>query len=465
MKKYFLLTALLFCFAATHAQKQKADSLAALLAKEKTDTGRVTYMWKISSYLYSYAPDSALRIAQKALFLSRRIKYVEGESRSLGQMANGFLSMSDYPHALEYYLQKLKLEEQRNNPYNLAGVTMNIGIVYVYREEYEKALLYLYRADSIITANNITDLKFNINLNIGDVYNRKNIPDSAFNYFSRSLLFAGMMQDGDFTGIAMTGLAHVYLQLHRYDKALEYYRDGIANLESADDEDMLCEASLGLAKLYDGQNDADSAAYFGRRSFSLAKKDSFSSRQLEAAVFLTELYKKVPNNDSAYFYLQQEQALGALINSKEKIRESQNISISEQLRQDEMADNLKKAKEERSQQLQLLLIGLFIPTFFLITILLSRIRLHIRVIRFLGIISLLILFEYLTLLLHPMVLNITHHTPFLELLIFVAIASMLIPAHHRIEHRLIEKLTGRKRSYSANNLIIKRQKLKIKKTP
>ena len=70
MKKYFLSSLLLFCFAFAHAQKQKADSLAALLAHEKTDTGRVTYMWEIASYLYSYAPDSALRIAQKALFLS-----------------------------------------------------------------------------------------------------------------------------------------------------------------------------------------------------------------------------------------------------------------------------------------------------------------------------------------------------------------------------------------------------------
>ena len=40
-----------------------------------------------------------------------------------------------------------------------------------------------------------------------------------------------------------------------------------------------------------------------------------------------------------------------------------------------------------------------------------------------GIISLLLLFEYLTLLLHPMIANLTHHKPVLELLIFVVIGQ------------------------------------------
>lgn len=60
-----------------------------------------------------------------------------------------------------------------------------------------------------------------------------------------------------------------------------------------------------------------------------------------------------------------------------------------------------------------------------------------------------ILFEYLTLLLHPYVAEITHHTPVYELIIFVCIAALLIPTHHRIEHWLIEKLTCRRHHIEA----------------
>jgi len=88
----------------------------------------------------------------------------------------------------------------------------------------------------------------------------------------------------------------------------------------------------------------------------------------------------------------------------------------------------------------MLLIAIFIPGFFLITLVLSRVNLHLKLIRLLGVLSLLFLFEYLTLLLHPSVARLTNHTPIYEILIFVAIASILIPLHHRLEHWLIQKL-------------------------
>ncbi|MGG9962836.1 tetratricopeptide repeat protein [Ferruginibacter sp. SUN106] len=463
MKKNCLLLLFLFCFIITHAQKQYADSLASLLAKEKIDTNRVTYMWQMAGAVYIYNPDSAIILAQRALFLSRNIKYTEGESRSLGEIANAFLSIGNYPRALEYYIMKLKLEEKKNNPHNLASVTMNIGIVYVYQEEYEKALVYFREADSIITNNNVKDLKYNIALNIGDVYDRQNIADSSFAYFSKSLEIAKELKDGYLTGISMTGLAHVYLKTAQYDIALLNYKGALPYLESATAEDLICEATIGLAKLYDLTGQSDSSLFYARYSFALAQKDGFRSRQLEAANFLTEQYKKMKKTDSAFAYLEQVQVLKDSVNSKDRIRESQIISTNEQLRQEEIAENTKKAKEERSQQLQLLLIGIFIPALFLMTLLLSKRKIHIRVIKFLGIISLLILFEYLTLLLHPVVVEITHHTPLLELLIFVIIASLLIPTHHRIEHWLIEKLTIRKTNNRDGNLKFKRLRMKIKR--
>jgi hypothetical protein len=62
------------------------------------------------------------------------------------------------------------------------------------------------------------------------------------------------------------------------------------------------------------------------------------------------------------------------------------------------------------------------------------------VIKALGILSLLFLFEYLTLWLHPTVAELTGHKPIFEIMIFVALAAILIPLHHRTEHWLVERL-------------------------
>jgi hypothetical protein len=84
-----------------------------------------------------------------------------------------------------------------------------------------------------------------------------------------------------------------------------------------------------------------------------------------------------------------------------------------------------------------------------------------------GILSLLIFFEFLTLLLHPTVKEFTHHTPIYEIMIFVAIAAILIPTHHRIEHWLIEKLLRNREQLAGDEkkIRIKQSKIKLQLNP
>lgn len=463
MKKALLLIPILLTIITAAAQKNKADSFMSLLRVERVDTGRVTLLWKAANSLSIYNPDSALKLSQEALYLAEKIKYIEGESRALGITANTFLKIGNYTKALEFYLRKLKIEEKRDNPFNLSSVIMNIGIVYVYQEEYRKALDYLFQADSVINTHKVLELAYNISLNIGDVYNRLNSNDSAFIFYNRSLELARKQEDVDLIGTSMVGLGHSYFKKGNDSLALENYHGALPFLQKADDEELICEASIGLARLYDRIGKRDSAEHYARSTFQLARKDGFLSWELEAATFLTDHYKQLSRNDSALAYLEQEQALKDSINSKERIRQSQVLSSDEQLRQAELAEAKRRAKEERSKQLQFLFIGIFIPGIFLLTLFLSRIRVHTRLIKVMGILSLLILFEYLTLLLHPYVLELTHHTPVYEIMIFVTIAAILIPTHHRIEHWLINRLTQKRGDYSKGEMQIRKVKLKTKK--
>ena len=452
------LIVILFYFlpAGVLAQTQKADSLVNLLSIQKTDTAKVKLMWQLAGVMNVYDPASALLYAQKALNLSTAINYTEGQSKSLGALANTFRKMGNYTKALELNLRKLKLEEKGNNPRNLAMALMNIGIVYRYQEEYNEALKYYYKSDSVINQYNIEDVKYNIYMNLGDVYDRMNDTDSAFSYFNKSLIISNSLKNDDYIGNSMTGLGHIYLKKENASFSLLYYRTAIEHLTRANNVEVICEAALGLATLYQQQlHKNDSAVYYASFSQHNAEKGGFLTWQLDAANFLARHYQAVNNIDSAYIYLTKVQQLNDSVNDKAKIRELQLMSSNENLRQQEIEERKRIARKERKQQLQLLFIGMFIPGFFLLTLLLSRIRIHSRVIKVLGILSLLILFEYLTLLLHPTVAAFTNHTPVYEMFIFVSIAAILIPGHHRIETWLIKKLTRKEGS-------IKLKKIKFK---
>ncbi len=463
-KTRLLLTVLLACFScAGFSQKPKADSLSRLLKGAQKDTNRVRLMWQLAGAINMYNPDTAVRLAQEAIYLAKELHYAEGESRALGAMANAVINIGNYPRALELYFQKLQLEEKTNSPSGLASVLMNIGIVYVMQEEYNKALEYYNKAAAVIEQNQVERMKYYIFLNLGDVYNRLNNSDSSYHFFNKSLQLAENVQDTDLIAASMTGLGHSYLKMRNYPMSLLNYQSAIAGLRQVNDDEILCEATLGLAGLYQQLNQKDSAAWYAQQSQAIARKDGFLSHELKAAEFLSKHYQAAKNIDSAFAYISLVQSLNDSINSKTRIRESQILSTNERLRQLEIEENKKIALMERRQQLQLLFIGIFIPGFFLFTLLLSRIKIHTRIIKVLGILSLLIFFEYLTLLLHPYVLELTHHTPVYEILIFVAIAAILIPAHHRLEHWLIHKLTRNRVPAQQNRIALTIKKLKIKR--
>ena len=452
IKKYSLLLILLLLFAGAFSQKTKVDSLSKLLATEKKDSSRVRLMWQLAGAINFYNPDTALTLSYQALSLARSIGYIEGESRSLGMLANTFRKIGNYPRALELNIQKLKLEEKRKQPRNLASVLTSIGVVYREIEEYRKALEYYSKADSVIRQYNVEDLKYFIALNIGDAYDHLNILDSAFVYYKKSLDIARALDDGDFMGTSMTGLGHSYLKSGSYRYSLINYQGAIRYLREAGDDEVLCEATLGIANLYEQTGKYDSAAYYAKISLDLAKKDGFLTKELEAAEFLTEHYKKIKSIDRAFVYVSYVKGLNDSVNSKSKIRESQIISSNEHYRQLELEEEKLQAKKQRFQQLQMLLIAMFIPGFFLLTLLLSRVNVHIKLIRLLGVLSLLFLFEYLTLLLHPTVAHLTNHTPILEIIIFVGMAAILIPLHHKLEHWLIHKLIHHRHGQKENKV-------------
>ncbi len=466
MKQTILLAFAFFIASFAIAQKQKEDSLRALLAVGKTDSNRVNHLWQLADVINPRSPDSAMVLAQSAMFLARRINYVEGESRSLGIMANAMFYLGNYPRALEYNFEKLHLEEKRDRPANLASAVMNIGILYVFEEEYQNALGYYLRADSLIQQNNLQELKYPIDMNIGDLYDRMKNNDSARFYYSRSLELARAKNDTDYIGTSLLGLGHTARKSNEFNQAAQYYLQALKFLTISRNEVLLCETLQGLGKLYEAKQQNDSGLLYTRQAYQLAVKDGFTSSELESAQLLSRLYYAAGHTDSAYALQSESVVLSDSINSRNRIRQVQMLSINEQLRQREMEDARERAATERSRQLQYLFISIFIPLVFLFTFFLSKRRIPVRIIRSMGIISLLILFEFLTLLLHPVVSEITHHKPILELLLFVCIAALLIPAHHRIEHWIIEKLTEHHHGRKPYQLKLKVVQLKpAKKKP
>ena len=96
--------------------------------------------------------------------------------------------------------------------------------------------------------------------------------------------------------------------------------------------------------------------------------------------------------------------------------------------------------EQRKQNIQYAIIALSI-------IYISRSFIaNTKLIQGLGIVALLIVFEFLNLLLHLFLERITNHSPVL-MLALVFIAALLVPLHHKLEYWATTKLVEKIRRY------------------
>lgn len=121
--------------------------------------------------------------------------------------------------------------------------------------------------------------------------------------------------------------------------------------------------------------------------------------------------------------------------NEQKNLQAQNVIFSQQLHEKEIVEDKKNEEIERKHNLQYAMIALALVTFVVLFFVLTHsIIANERLIKFLGILALLIVFEFLNLLLHPYVGNLTHHSPILMLGIMVGIAALFIPLHHELEH-------------------------------
>ena len=366
MKIPSLLTVFLSIASSLLAQNTTIDSLHLALENEKSDTGKIVVLYKLAEAYQGSKPDSSLLLAQEAYFLAKNKKFIKGESWALNAMAVSYNSIGNFPKALEYYIEQLKIEETRGYPDNIASVYLDIALLYDNAKDYDQALLYAKKGDSIIIANKFEELSLYSLLNIGEIYEKKNQLDSALDYTKRCYAKSTKANNNLIRGTALNNLGNIYLKSRDYSQAFSNYKSALPLLGSSNDYSNYAESMLGLAKIFQQRQQNDSAILFAKKSFDISSDNNFLLKSLEASSFLSDLYKKNKNSDSAFAYLEIMIGLKDSIDSRERINQFKNIVFGEQLRLRELEEEKIQVRNEIRMYVLLAGIAVFIVIAFLL---------------------------------------------------------------------------------------------------
>jgi hypothetical protein len=432
MRKIVLSIAI---FLSIQGLAQNKDSLLQVFPSVKGEAERIRSLYAI---LDNPDPQKGLQYHKKLLAITRKQSDKAGEAYVTAHIGWAEYLAGNMATGAEIEFKALRMAEDAHSEQVLGWVYLFLGLYF--SNDPSKAKSYLDKGLAASTAaGDYQTIGYELRA-IANYYDVQGKTDSALYFNQRCIEVVTahkLLQD---MPEALVDLGYVNYKLGRKGLALEYYREALREpyiiggdpKENADDKAAIYGA---LSNFYRSEGNLDSALYYARLRYQTVQNISFRYR-MSAANSLWKSYVKI-NSDSALKYAAQYYSMKDSTFSAGKMQQMQALALLEEDRQ-------QKISQERKHNLQYAAIALGVVVLTIFFFLFSHsVIANQRLIKYLGILALLIVFEFINLFIHPYLDKLTGHSVPIMLCIMVAIAALLIPLHHKLEHwithRLVEK--------------------------
>jgi tetratricopeptide (TPR) repeat protein len=300
MKKTYSL--LFFILSLTTVYAYGADNALSADTSEVNSLNKNGYNSRLTK------PSQTIVYADKALKIAQKINYLDGQAEAYRIKGIGEYYLNRSEIAINNYLNALKYYKLANNPNGIAKVYNNIGNLYQ-EVDYERALEYFQKAEDIAEKTHNEQLIASLNLNIGNVYFRKNSFNQALKYCELSHEQFKKLGNKVFLVQCLQDLGAIYFHLNDIDKAESLLLEANKNAKAQDLNLTIASLNLKLTDIYIKKNKfAEAEKYLeeGKTFAQLVNNDKyindykFTSYELEfkrknykkALTYLQDIYKQ-----------------------------------------------------------------------------------------------------------------------------------------------------------------------------
>lgn len=357
-------------YGASYSQTKAIDSLKGVLNRSKNDIDKAVLLNAIATEYMSSDIAMMQEYANKALDVSKRIRYKieegnaylnlgnvnvilgnysvaldnfskaqdifeaealtnsknileikKGLARALGSIGIVFSEQSNYASALQYHLKAVKVYEEINDEGRAARIYNNIGIVYQALKEDFKALDYFIKAQKL--QEKIGDMTVGITMtNIGNIYLRQKNYPKAIEYYTKSKATFDTNHDARGLGELYNNLGSYYWQTGNSSMALESWNKAITQFQSISDKFGISDTYSHLGNFYFGQKKYDEALANANKALMLAKELKVLEQVVNSEKLISDIYEKQHNLEQALQHYRNYSIAKDSLTSRESIRKS-----------------------------------------------------------------------------------------------------------------------------------------------
>ena len=444
MKLNILLFFAMFVFTGAYSQPLP-DSIKAKYLAAKTDEQKGNHLFSYFSTQLANDSNASKNILALLDWFSKQNDEV-GKNYTNIRLSYILTAKGDFPASLNLLFSILPGFDKRKDNYGTGLTYRAIGNTYMAAKDYTQAAEYLKKQIPLAAAESQKQLLSRIYNGVACAYGEGKMADSGMVYAQMAVNMDAELKNYAQLAVSTSTLGENYIADGQYDIALPFLRRTLEYYKKNKAPNPYMDAYLknDFAEVFLATKVYDSANYYAHQALAVTLPFDVKDQSMRAYEYLYKSFEQTNQQDSLNKYFRLAMLTKDSLFTLEKIKNIQALSFREQLRQQEIAEEKIKTENERRENIQYALIALGIVSISVLFLLLSRSLItNTKVIQFLGVVALLLVFEFLNLLLHPFLEKITHHTPVLMLLALVCIAALLVPLHHKVEHwattKLVEK--------------------------
>ncbi len=401
----------------------------------------------------------ALRNYLAALRIAENIKNHPLIRNCYLYLSSFYTNIEDYDKAIDYSMlayKKLDDIKEKNVPYQRAIDVNNIGKLYSYKKSHDIAISYFERSLRMADSLKFPTLKVPAYTSLLNQYLRMDQPKKALEYFNSSSGqgLKDFLTNFGFTGATDQAYAVIYTELNQLDSARYYFDKATPYFDNNPNEANKMYFYAQLGSFYKKTGDLNKAIELYTKVKNIADRTGQLEPAEKAAKHLDTLYARTGNYQQASIfnsiYYQYKDSIEKLNKEKEL---SQVEAADEQYRQLRLEEE-KAEKKRRKNNIQYMAITIGIAAFFIILVVLGMFKVSAKTIRLIGFFAFIMFFEFIFLIFKKNIYSITEGEPWKDLAFMIALAALLVPLHHWLEHKVIHYLTSHNRLTSSGKTFL-----------
>ena len=413
------------------------------------------------AYLARNDKTLALRNYLKALRLAEEAKNHALMRTCYQSLSSFYSSIDDYDKAIDYYtsgLKELDLMKEKNVAYLRALDINSIGKLYAAKKSYDMAISYFKRSLAMADSLKFSTLKMPGYLSLLNQYLRMDQPQKALQYFNSpdGQELKNALQTIGLTAAIDQAYAVIYTELKQFDSAKLYFARCSDFFEKGTNELGKMSYYAQSASLYEKTGEYDKAIELYLKVKDIADRTGQLENIEAAAKHLDTLYMKTGNLQQATLFSSIYYKYKDSVETLKKDKELAQIEAADvQYRQKKLEEE-EQEKKRRRNNIQYLGITIGIAALFVMLVVLGMFKVSTNTIRLIGFFAFIMFFEFIFLIFKKNIASITHGEPLKDLAFMIALAAILVPLHHWLEHKVIKYLTSHNRLTASGKTIMAR---------